>query len=181
MGFIVWCLDRPNSNIHLSWFTAIARPRSPRLRRSRQLDHLHRQGRALLAGDGIYFHRNKIIHFTSLSLPGGKREKWIDSGNPWLLLVISKSVQMMPCKLKYQFLNKKIFFIFVPRSSLLLFMVHYPLKYMEKIKSCHTEVTCCHFIFVGVQTCIAAVGTEADLPLSYNLSVDYFLLFVICL
>lgn len=61
---------------------------------------LHRQRRALPAG--IHFHMNKIIHFMAFALPHGKREKRTDSGNLCLLLVLSKTVQMMLCKFKNQ-------------------------------------------------------------------------------
>lgn len=139
---------------------------------------LHRQGRALAAGDGIYFHKNKITHFMSLSLPCGRREKGTDNGNPWLLLVLSKTVQMMPCKLKKSGIEQSLFNLFPQKLPII---VHGTLSTQThgKRESCHIEVTCFHFILVGVPPCIALVGTWADPPLSYNLSADYFLLFVI--
>lgn len=46
--------------------------------------------------------RTKSSFLMSLSLPCARIEKGIDSGNPWLLLALSRTVWMMLCKFKNQ-------------------------------------------------------------------------------
>lgn len=73
---------------------------------------------------------------SSITLPLDKREEGTGNGNPWLLLVLSKTVQMMPRELKKKSgFEPKVFFILFPRSSLLLFMVHYQLKYVGEARA----------------------------------------------
>lgn len=58
----------------------------------------------------------------SISWPCGRTEKGTDSGNPWVLLALSRTVWMMLCKFKNQVLNKNFFFHLFPQE--LVIIVH---------------------------------------------------------